>query len=106
MARLRRRAVLPISPSLLLIGGMTLSLIERRCCSSGQKSILRSGVKTGICRAARLYRSTSAIGWRRHGTVLIVVSRDGEGEPLTRRKHYSPNLASHQSSGACHVDAA
>ena len=59
----------------------------------------------GICRAVRLSPSRSAIGWREHGTALIVVSQNGEDEPLTRQKHYSPNLALHQSSGACHVEA-
>jgi len=98
--------VLHISPFLRRIGGTTLSLIERRCSSSGQKSMLRSGAMIGICRAVKLSLSRSALVWRRLGTAPTAVSLSGGGEQLTKLRHCLRNLALYQSSGACHVEDA
>ena len=105
MARLRKRGASPTLPSLLLTGGTTLFLIERRCCSSGQKSTLRSGARIGSCRNVKLSPSTSVGVWHTLGTVQTAVSLSGEGGQLMKRRLSSQSLTLLRRSGGVYNKA-
>jgi len=72
-----------------------LSLIEKQCFSSGQKSMLENGARIGICQRAKLSLSTSAAGWPEGGTVLTVVNPNGGGERLTKPRSCLRSLDLH-----------
>jgi hypothetical protein len=86
--------VLSISQFQQNIGGTMLFTLEKLCCSSGRKNMLKIGANNGTCRSVQCYLLIRYCNLQQPGTNQIEEIRNGDVIQLKKRTIFSKRLDS------------